>query len=71
MPTILVTEARYIQQRLPPDARVSMMPLSCRASRFARLALSRVSTTSTKRDEIPVPIGGSLVVAAPFGLQTL
>ena len=64
-------DARYLQHRLPPDARASMTPESCPVSRFARLALPRVSTTSTKREDIPVPIGGSFVVAAPLGLHTV
>ena len=68
---MLVMDAWYLQQRLPPDARVSMTPSSRPASRFAKLALSRESTTSTKREEIPVPIGGSFVVAAPLGLHTV
>lgn len=48
-----------------------MKPWLRTASRFARLALSMVSTTSTKREEISVPIGGSFVVAAPLGSHTV
>ena len=71
IPTMLIMDARYLQHRLPPDARASIAPRASAASRFARFALSRVLTTSRKREEIPVPIGGSFVVAAPLGLHAV
>ena len=64
-------DAGYSQHRLPPDARDSIRARARSASRFARFALSRVFTTSMKREESDVPTGGSFVVAAPLGLHVV